>query len=381
MPAGGGSDVSGPRPCAAPSEAPGVTDDTIDVGAIATVSGPVPGLAEGSLAAARAHVAYRNSLGGVCGRRIVLRTGDDGFENARFRSIITDMSKSTLGLINTFAGGDGGGVDIATAENLPVAAAAMTDQWQNAPTVFDINPPPANANAPIGKYRYLYDQGVRTAAVSTIAAAASLAQMDLQQAQMEASGIKVVLRQELPLSTLSFDAPARAVANSKADYFLFLAAGTLNTNMARSLKDAGYKPKFSDFLTAYGSDFIESAGDASEGVTSWSRALPAEERGGNAELDAFLEWLERTAPAVPPEPFAVDAWVSSKAFFDNLERIPGPITRDALIAQLKTVTDYDAGGFYGRINLGGKVSNSCYVAMKVVNGKWQRLVPAQGFIC
>jgi branched-chain amino acid transport system substrate-binding protein len=345
------------------------------------VSGPVPGLGESTLAAARAYVAHRNRLGGVCGRRVVLKTGDDGFENARFRSIIQDMSTSTFGIISTFAGGDGAGADIATSERLPVTSSSLTDQFQNAPTVFDINPPPANPKAPIGKYRYLYDQGVRTAAVSTIANAASLAQMNLQQSQIEASGIKVVLRQELPLSTLSFDAAARAVANSKADYFLFLAAGTLNTNMARSLKDSGYKPKFSDFLTAYGSDFIEGAGDASEGVTSWSRALPAEERGANAELDTFLEWLERTAPGIPPEPFAVDAWVASKAFFDNLERLPGPITRDALIAQLQTVTDYDAGGFYGRINLGEKVSNSCYVAMKVVRGKWERLVPAQGFIC
>jgi ABC-type branched-subunit amino acid transport system substrate-binding protein len=198
---------------------------------------------------------------------------------------------------------------------------------------------------------------------------------------MEAAGLRVVNRQELPLSTLSYDAVARSVANSKADYFLFLGAGNLNVSMTRSLRASGYEPKFVDILTAYGSDFIDAAGSASEGVISWSRALPAEERGSNQELGTFLEWMGRIAPGVAPDPFAVDAWVSSKAFFDALEALPGPITREALIAQLKTMTNYDAGGFYGPINLGQKISNSCYVAMQVVDGQWKRLAPAQGFIC
>jgi ABC-type branched-subunit amino acid transport system substrate-binding protein len=369
------------RPCAAASTAPGVTADTINVGAIATVSGPVPGLAGATLAAARSYVAYRNSIGGVCGRKIVLKTGDDGFENTRFRSILQDMIKSTLGLSSSFAGGDGGGVDIATAAHYPATSSAMTDQWQDAPTVFDINPLPKDPHASIGKYKYAYAQGARTASLVTIAQAQSLAQLNLQQAQMEAAGLKVVNRQELPLSTLSYDAAARSVANSKADYFIFLGAGNLNVSMTKSLRDTGYKPKFVDILTAYGSDFIQQAGDAAEGVVSWSRALPAEERNSNKELGTFLDWMSRIAPGVAPDPFAVDAWASSKAFFDSLEALPGPITRDALLAQLKTMTNYDAGGFYGPINLGQKISNSCYVAMQVVHGKWQRLAPASGFIC
>ena len=55
----------------------------------------------------------------------------------------------------------------------------------NAPTVFDVVPPPANANAPIGKYRYLAEQGVATASVVTIAAGPSRLQAQLQLAQIE----------------------------------------------------------------------------------------------------------------------------------------------------------------------------------------------------
>jgi ABC-type branched-subunit amino acid transport system substrate-binding protein len=379
---GGTTGPSGPQPCAAPSTAPGVTNDTITLGTIATNSGPLPGLGESSIAAVRAYIAYQNSRGGVCGRKIVLKTGDDGSENSRFRTLATEMAGSTFGLVGNFAAGDGGGVDVVTAQKVPVVATAFTDAFQNAPTVFDINPSPANPKAVIGKYRYLYDHGVRKASVATLAQAQSLAQLNLQVSQMEAAGIKVVNRQELPLSTLSFDAPARSVANSGADYFLFLGAGNLNSSMARSIKDSGYKGlKFQEYLTAYGSDFIELAGDAAEGVTGWSRAIPQEERGTNAELDKFLQWMERIAPGVPADPFAVDSWNSSKAFLDNLAALPGPITRDGLIAKLKSVDTYDGAGFFGPIKLGAKISNSCYVAMQVVGGKWKRLAPDKGFIC
>ncbi|HJR23918.1 MAG TPA: ABC transporter substrate-binding protein, partial [Acidimicrobiales bacterium] len=377
---GGGITASGPRPCAVPSDAPGVTDDTITVGNISTISGPVPGLGEPSVAGVRAYLAYRNAGGGVCGRRLELKSADDGLENTRYRAAVADFAKSTLGLAGGFAGGDGGAIDLLTANKMPAVMNAFNDAAQDAPTVFDINPPFKNRNAVTGKYTYLHQQGVRTASVATIAQASSLSELNQQVARMEAVGIRVVHRQELPLSTLSYDAPARAVANSKADYFLFLGAGNLNTSMARALYDTGYKLKFSEFLTAYGSDFIEGAGPGAEGVTSWTRSLPTEET-GNAQMKAFLEWMRRVAPGIPPDTFAADSWAAAKAFFDSVEAIPGPISREALLAKLTSLTEYDADGFYGRINLGGRAANGCSVAMRVEGGKWKRLTPSTGFLC
>jgi hypothetical protein len=292
------------------------------------------------------------------------------------------MNTKVLGLTGGFAGGDGGAIDLLTSNKIPAIMNAFNESAQDAPTVFDINPPFAQRNAVTAKYRFLYDQGVRKASVATIAQASSLSELNQQVARMEAVGIRVVNRQELPLSTLSFDAPARAVANSGADYFLFLGAGNLNTSMARSIHDSGYKGlKFEEFLTAYGSDFIEGAGPGSEGVTSWTRSLPVEDGTGNPQMKAFLEWMGRVAPGIPPDTFAADSWAAAKAFFDALEALPGAISREALLAQLKTMTKYDADGFYGEINLGGKQAHGCSVAMRVEGGKWKRLFPASGFAC
>ena len=82
-------------PCTAASTEVGVTPTEIRVGSISSLSGPVPGLGGSAAAAARAYVAYRNSIGGVCGRKIVLQEADDGTDNARYRSVISEMSTKT----------------------------------------------------------------------------------------------------------------------------------------------------------------------------------------------------------------------------------------------------------------------------------------------
>ena len=119
----------------------------------------------------RAYVAYRNATGGVCGRQIGLKTADDGADNGRYRALLrTWRTRRCSASPGGFAAGDGGGVDVVTANKIP--------RWSpRSPTLpgradrFDINPPFADVNAVIGKYQYLYEQGVRKAALVYIDAA------------------------------------------------------------------------------------------------------------------------------------------------------------------------------------------------------------------
>ena len=379
---GGTAAAAGAKPCAAKSTAPGVTDDEITIGSISTLSGALPGLGASSLAAVRAYVAYRNSTGGVCGRQLVLKSVDDGMDNGRYRAALDGLSSQVLGIAGGVGGGDAGGVDVATSKKIPVVNTPISTAFQNGPTVFDINPPFANVNAVIGKYRYLHSQGVRKAALVYIAVDQTREEVDdKQKPQMQAAGIQVVHQAELPLSTLSFDSAARAVANSGADYMLFVSDGSQSASMAKSMRDTGHKLKFEEYLTAYGSNYLELAGAAAEGTTNWIRSVPNEEPNTSPEQTTYLTWMRRIAPDSPADVFAADSWAATKAFVDALAALPGPITRDALIAQLKSTKTYDAGGLIGAIQLGPKRNNGCFIAMKVVGGKWKRTAPAKGFLC
>ena len=374
--------ASGPRPCDAKSDAPGVTDKQITLGTISTESGPIPGLGSSALAAAQAYIGYRNSTGGVCGRQLVLRTADDGADNGRHRAAVNDMATKTLGLVGGVGGGDAGSGEAVVSLGMPVVTVAISDPYQDAATVFDINPPLANPKGVIGKYRYLLDAGAKTVALVYPATDQTRAEMqNKHKPLMEAAGIKIVLEHEFPLSTLSFDSSARAVANSKADYMFFLSEVGQSAGMAKSMHGSGYKLKFQEYIT-YDEKFIDLAGEAAaEGVTAWIRNLPNQEPDSNPEQKAFLQWMDRTAPGVPADTFAAESWAGAKAFLDALVALPGPITRPALLAQLRATETFDAGGFLGAIQLGKKKSNGCQVAMIVQGGKWKRLTPAKGFLC
>ena len=263
----------------------------------------------------------------MCGRKIVLKAVDDGFENARYRSAVVALEPSILGIAGGLPSGDGGGVDVLAAKNIPGVWTANADAAQAAPTVFDINPPYANVNATTAKFKYLYEQGVRTAALVYIDVAQVKTQVAQQKAQMQAVGIKIVSEQAVPLSTLSYDAAARGVANSKADYVFYPAGGNLNASLARSMADTGYKPKFGEYLTAYGSNFIELAGAAAEGAVNWIRAVPNEETGTNRRPRLRRVDGPRRARR-PRRHLRGRRWAAAKAFLDAVEAMPGPITRD-----------------------------------------------------
>jgi ABC-type branched-subunit amino acid transport system substrate-binding protein len=369
-------------PCAAPSDAPGVTDSTITIGTISSLTGPLPGIGTSALEAVRSYVNYRNSTGGVCGRQLEVQSADDGVDGGRHRAALNELAPRVLAIVGGVGGGDFGSADAATEQNIPVVVPAISEQFQSAPTVFDMNPPFADPNVPYAKYRYLYDAGVRTAAIVYVGVAVGRSEMELNHIpQMQAAGIQIVLRQEFPVSTLSYDSLARAVANSGADYMLFLYDYQSSAAMARALDDVGYELDFAEYTTAYATQFPELAGSAAEGATTWIRSLPNEDAGSNPELAAFLEWMDQTAPDANPDLFAADSWASANAFVGALEAIPGPITREALMAQLRTMNEFDAGGMYGRIQLGNKVSNGCQIGLRYTGGAWTRIAPSSGFLC
>jgi ABC-type branched-subunit amino acid transport system substrate-binding protein len=381
---GGGGDAaaSSNKPCAAKSTAPGVTDDQITIGSISSLSGPVPGIGASAAAAARSYVAYINSKGGVCGRKVVLKEADDGTDNGRHRAVVTELGPQVLGLAGGFGAGDVGAVDVLRQQKIPVVGLPSGQAVADLPNVFDMNPKFQDEHAVIGKYRYLKEHGASSVAVVYLAIEQSRAEAKTQRNLMEAAGIKVVLQQELPIQTLSFDSTARKVANSKADYLFFIGDTNSNASMARAMADTGYKLKvFEIFTLIYGTSFVQRAGAASEGVVTWLRSLPNEEAGSNAAVATFNEWMGRVAPSSPRDPFAVDSWAASNAFFDALGSLPGPITREALIAQLGKLGTYNAGGLYGPVDLSREVTKGCEVAMTVSSGKWKRLAPAKGFIC
>ena len=224
----------------------------------------------------RAYVAFRNANGGVCGRQLVLKEADDGTDNGGYRRALEDLAPKVLGIAGGIALGDVAGADLVEKFGIPIVntpSGTSKSRW-----VFDVNPDYPRPNLLIGKYKYLYEQGARTVAMAYLSVEATRREAGVQRGLMEAAGLKVVDTNELPITTLSYDAAARRAANSGANYLWTLFDTQGYASMARAVTGTGYHWLFKDFsYQTYGTSFIDLAGGAAEGVSAWLRSLPTEE--------------------------------------------------------------------------------------------------------
>ena len=261
--------TSGPRPCAAPSTAPGVTPSTDHRRQHQHPLRPRPGprrdLRRGRARLRRLPQRHRWRVRSPDRRssRPTTATTNSQYRDARHRASTPRPSASPA----ASAGGDGGGVDVVKADNIPVVATATADSFQAAPTVFDINPPFANVPRRDRQVPATSTTtGVRTAALVYIDNAIVKTQVEQQQAQMEAVGIKIVNDQALPAqhAELRRRRPGRGQQQGR----LPLLPGRREPERDDGPGDVRHRLQAevrASTSPAYGSNFIQLAGPAAEG--------------------------------------------------------------------------------------------------------------------
>ena len=93
----------------------GVTPTQITIGNIVTLTGPIPGLFSGGQAATDAYFQYINSKGGVFGRKLVLKTGDDGLTCNGYQTQLQTLGSSVFAFVGSWSDFDNCGVPYFTA--------------------------------------------------------------------------------------------------------------------------------------------------------------------------------------------------------------------------------------------------------------------------
>jgi ABC-type branched-subunit amino acid transport system substrate-binding protein len=376
-----GATASGPAACAAKSTEVGVTDDTITLGGVFQLSGPVTGFAEQFLTGVRAKLAQANAAGGVCGRKLEYLSRDDGFDAARNASQTRDLMSKVLAISGSFSTVDNGGASALAGSNVPdVSVAGTAERFNLANHVSHSHfPTPAT---PFPELTYFAQQGVKTAVLVYVSLASARGLMDTYQAVLAKNGIQVVKRIELSPTQFSYDATARDVANSGAQLMIFLHELNAASSMAQALAKVPHKleyPVYSSF--SYGQNFLDLAGPAAEGAVTPLTFPPFEEAAGNPATREFIKWLQQVSPGDNPTYDALNGWTTTTLLLDSLATVPGPITRDAVLAALHKVGPFDAHGAWAPSTPNDKGSAACLVIVRVKGGKYVREAPAKGFLC
>ena len=366
----------------------GVTGDTITMGLVTTLSGPVPGLFQGASVGAQAFVAYLNSQGGVFGRKLKLIVRDDQFDSGQNRAQTQDLAKQALGFLGSFSVYDDAGIGELEKSGIPDVGYGLTDPRRNAAVNF--SPQPAKSGTfrtgPFAYYQKKFPDAVKH--VGTIygdVPASKAAALDAMAAARSVGWEFAYERGYQPTETdFTADVVRMRQSGVKAFWTTSADAKTM-ARLVKAMEQQGFKPEFIAFgASGYDPAFLALAGSASEGVfIDHQLALY---QGGDAgsvpEVALFNQWLQKVKPGYTPDLFAAYAWASGRLLQQALQAAGPQLTRKSLLEALKKIDQFDSNGLVAPAGPASKRQPTCDMFMQVQGGKFVRIdPPGKGYLC
>lgn len=384
---GGAADAASTAPAGGNGGATdiGVTKDRIILGNVSTLSGPVPGLFRGALVGAQAWAAMVNSQGGIDGRLIEIRSGDDGLDSGRNKNAHLALKDKVFAFLGSFSVTDDGGVSELAGTNIPdigtplapsrfklpnnYAPVPVPPGWETGPAKYYIN---TFGAAPMKKTA-LFVSAVETARVSA----------RRERAVLESLGYEIVYTREVQPNEPNYTGDVIQMRSQGVQVVMWEGQADQIADLVVAMADQDFTPTLlNPGSTAYSEAFLKQAGAAAEGARiDVTHALFL---GGDAampEVRLFREWMAKVDPNQDVDLFALFAWSSGRMLEKALHDAGPAITRDKVLAALATVTSFDANGLIATTNPAQKKATDCFLVIRVQGGKFVREHPASGYDC
>ena len=353
----------------------GVTADTLTVGNVATLSGPVPGLFQGAVIGTQAWVAYQNSIGGINGRKIKLEIRDDQFDTGQNRAATNELIPKVFAFVGSFSLYDDAAVKQMEEANVPALQVPLTPALQQSPINFSVNP--VQRGAPTGPWNALKEKYPNSVQLSGglygDVPAAKNNFLDVQHAA-ESVGYKwVYTRGYQPTET---DFTADVVRMRQAGVKFFFTSGDVKSvaRMAKAMQQQGWKPDVFFTYTAYDATFIPLAGTAAEGVLI--NGVTAMTLGEDAvhipEVALMNQWLQKVKPGYKPDLFATYGWTEGRLFAKAMQDAGPKPTRANVLAALRKIDNWDGYGVLSPAGPASKRPAVCWIFIRVNGGKFER---------
>lgn len=328
--------------------APGVTDTTITLGQSAPLTGPASQQGIEMRDGALAYFGYVNSKGGVAGRKIVLKTLDDGANTERAASntrqlIAQDGVFALFGYVGIEP--SKAALPMVEQENLPFFApltggASLHTQFR--PNVFNIRA----GNALEGEKIAENMQAMRFKKIAVLysddaggkAAYEEFAQA-LSKYGMHAMGSATIAR-----NSTNVAAAAATIRAMEPHAVLMIATYPSSAAFIQAMrKDALSIPFFWNMSFVGSQGLSRALGRDAAGVMI-SQVMPSPWNARMALIKEYRELYLRQ-PGRQPGFSSVEGFIAAKAFVMGLERAGARLTRASFKAALESARDMDLGGF------------------------------------
>jgi ABC-type branched-subunit amino acid transport system substrate-binding protein len=387
-PSGGVAVAAGPVcPNGAAGSGPGVSASTITIGNVSTVTGPVPGLFTSARLGTQAFVAYQNSIGGVCGRKLALSSADDDLQEAQNSTAVQSLAPQVLAFVGSFSVADDGGAPAMASANVPDIGEALTPARFNLPQNFSPQPQPNGfITGPFQYFAQKFGPNV-TQHMAILAEDQGTAQAQgiAQQKAMESVGYKFVFSStSISPTTSDFGAIIASMKAAGVQGLIFEATAAIYGAMASQMYTAGYTIPFADWgAPAYDPQFVTTGGPGANGaILEQSLAMyEGQDAAAIPEVALFDKWYASVSGGQSPTIYAAYGWLSGMMFVQAINAGGAP-TRAALFNGLKTITNFNGAGMVAPVNPAGKTPPNCFIIIDVTNGKFVRdSSTPSGFTC
>lgn len=390
---GGGADAAMvgtlPTPCgegdASGATDQGVTDDAISISTIADPGAQAaPGLNLAVHQAMTAFVEYCNDLGGINGRPLELTLLDAALFD--YNSVVQQACESSFAMV-----GGGGPLDETGAQT--AVDCGLVDV-----AGFTISPAKAESDRvyqPLPNATYQFNVGAARRIVEEHPDAASHAAMiysnlpvtEGQAArQIEAYedvGFDFVYEQSAEIGELNWTPIVVAMREAGVEYVAMASTYEEFVNLQNAMDEQGFEPEVIDLEANFYDDaYPETAGAVADGSLVRITTSPFEDDPLDPALQVYLDALEATGGGdAQPALLGVQAFSAGLLFATAAKECGSELTRDCLIEQLDTITEWDGGGMHAPANPADNEITQCFIQMEVVEGGFQRAFPDEGFSC
>ena len=371
------SGTSSAIPASAFSDHTGLTADAVTVANISTSTG---GLFVGASVGTEAYADYVNSTGGINGRKLIVKSSDDGFTGATNKQLTESALQNDFAIVGGFSLEDGfGGTVLAANPQLPDVAEVLDPTTAALPNAF--SPSPGGDGWPLGPLTYFkkkYPGAILHTATITADLPSTVTAWNHEKAVMEHLGYKVIYDPSLPATTTDFTQNVIAMKNDGVK-ILFLEQSPQNYASAtiKALNQQDFHPILVLGAPSYSNQLVPNSGGAAAVDGSYFEQSAALYLGGDAAdipaVKTFLTWVQKASPGFAADDFTLYGWLSAELFTQALRTAGPDPSRGSTLRALRHITAFDSGNLIPTSNPAGKVPISCYLLGHITGGTFQRL--------
>ena len=358
--------------------APGATveGDTIMLGQTAAQSGPQAPIGA-SKWGLEAFIGWANAKGGIGGKKLGLVSYDDGYQPAQ----TTALDKKLVYEDRVFAivGSIGSPTTAAVYKTLNEAHVPLISMGSGSPIFYEPGLTYVFPSWPI----YTTDGETMGAYVKKHFAGQPTAVIYQEDGfgKPILAGIKKALGKvdvEIPYvpSQVDFSSAVIKLKSQGIKVAMLATIATSGAQILNQMDSLDYHPTRILTSSACGYGGIFGTIKSLEG-TYCTAFLPPPES-SDPKWKEFAEAMAKYAPGHAPDIYAAWGWLAGQVTYAGLSKIKGPITRDALVAQLETLRNFDT--IAGKINYSSErhEGSCCQLLWQAKGGKWQ-IVPDSEF--